>query len=261
MALWTDARSLTFPKLPADFWTRTFPAGGTNCGSLDTSTGWNFVNPATPCSVIPVVNPELPEVVSLAWNVPAGMRSACILLLVDSADDPIDPAIRAAGETRIWMLVPNVRQIGLRNLQIIRSETNADVLTAFRLDNFNPSASAVDLIVSQNQMRDTEGFDLLVPKQDDLTSKGFVLKPASNHFKNAAAVLKAKLSRLFEARLIANATEGATMTYKLPASTSRVFGLVFNRKKLVKDQPSNRVSVVAKENGIVTGGITYIFRR
>ena len=51
------------------------------------------------------------------------------------------------------------------------------------------------------------------------------------------------------------------MSYKLPASTSRVFGLVFNRKKLVKDQPSNRVSVVAKENGIVTGGITYIFRR
>ena len=96
------------------------------------------------------------------------------------------------------MLVPNVRQIGLKNLQIIRSKTNADVLTAFRLDNFNASASAVDLIVSQNQMRNSEGLDLLVPKQDDLTSKGLVLKPASNQFKNAAAVLKAKLSRLLK---------------------------------------------------------------
>jgi hypothetical protein len=72
MALWTDARNLTFPKLPADFWTRTFPEGSTNCGSLDNSTGWNFVNPAAPCSVIPVVNPELPEVVTLPWNVPGG---------------------------------------------------------------------------------------------------------------------------------------------------------------------------------------------
>ena len=261
MALWTDARNLTFPKLPADFWTRTFPEGSTNCGSLDNSTGWNFVNPAAPCSVIPVVNPELPEVVTLPWNVPAGIRSACILLLVDSADDPIDPAIRAAGETRIWMLVPNVRQMGLRNLQIIRSETNADVLTAFRLDNFNASDSVVDLIVSQNQIQNPDGLDLVVPKQNDLTSKGMILKPASSQFKNAAALLKAKISGLFTARLLANATEGAIMSYKLPASKSRVFGLVFNGKKLAKDQPSNRVSVVAKENGIVTGGITYIFRR
>ncbi|MGH9968306.1 MAG: WD40/YVTN/BNR-like repeat-containing protein [Pyrinomonadaceae bacterium] len=261
MALWADARNLTFPKLPNEFWTRTFPAGGTNCGPLDGSTGWNFVSPANPCQVIPVINPELPEVVSLPWNVPASVKSASILLLVESADDPIDPAVRAGNETRIFMLIPNVRQMALRNLQIIRAEANADVLTVFKVANVTASDIAVDLILSRDAVGNQDSLDLLVPMRNELTSKGLTLKQASSEFKTAAILLKANVKRLWQARLATNSTEGEIVQYKLRPLKSELFALIFNGPQMVEDQPSNRGSIVTKENGVVIGGITYIFRR
>jgi len=260
MALWTDSRNLTFPKLPSNFWSRTFPAGSTVCGELDNSTGWNVVNPASPCQVIPVINPDMPEVVSLPWNVPEGIKSAAILLLVESADDPIDPAVRQANETRIWMLVPNVRQMGLRNVQIINAQITVNVLTAFNVANSSGNNSGIDLILSQNVVNNQEGVDLVVPKEGALVSTGLAYKQASAQLQQAVTLLGAKRSQLWQAELAANNTEGAVQ-FKSSALRSKLFAMAFNGKDLVKGQPSNRVSLVTKENGVVTGGITYVFRR
>jgi len=202
----------------------------------------------------------LPEVVSRPWNVPAGIESACILVLVESADDPIDPAFRQANETRIWMLVPNIRQMGLRNVQVVPSIANMNLLTAFNVANFSGSDSAVDLILSQDLVANQESVDLLLPKEGAITSKGLALKQASNEFKQAVKLLGEKRTQLWQAELAANQTEGA-MQYKLSALRSRFFALMFNGKELVKDQPSSRLSLLAKENGVITGGITYVFRR
>jgi hypothetical protein len=119
---------LSFPKLPDNFWTTTFPAGSTNCGTLDAHSDWKFVDPTKPCQIIPVINPELPEVVGFSWNVPKDAKSSCVLVIVESADDPIDPGVRAANETRIFELVPKNRQIGLRNLQIIDAGERMDIV-------------------------------------------------------------------------------------------------------------------------------------
>ena len=119
VALFADAGA-GLPLLPTDFWTTTFPAGSTSCGALDTSTGWKFAEPANPCRVIPVVNPDVPEVAQYNWTVPVGQAEhSCMLIISESISDPLDPNIRATNERRLWELVPKNRQISLRNLHVI----------------------------------------------------------------------------------------------------------------------------------------------
>lgn len=113
VALFADA-TLEVPPLPASFWTTTFPTGSTSCGTLDTSTGWNLVG----CATIPVVNPELPEVAQIPWNVPAAAAShSCMLTVVDSNDDPVPDATRGLFDTSV--LVPGDRHVAQRNLHVV----------------------------------------------------------------------------------------------------------------------------------------------
>jgi hypothetical protein len=119
IAMWTDATT-TVPDLPNDFWTTTFPAGTTTCGALSGATGWHAVDPVTPCRLVPNVNPDLPEVARFDWAVPAtAAEHTCMMVITESADDPIDPGVRAANERRSWVLVPNNRQIAQRNLHVV----------------------------------------------------------------------------------------------------------------------------------------------
>jgi hypothetical protein len=118
IALWTDATAAV-PLLPADFWSVTFPAGTTSCGPLSAGP-WQLVDPAEPCRVIPTVGAVVPEIARFDWNVPmSAAEHSCMLVVVDSADDPIKSSIRAANERAVWVLVPQNRQIAQRNLHVI----------------------------------------------------------------------------------------------------------------------------------------------
>lgn len=119
IALYADATA-GLPDLPSDFWTTTFPAGSTSCGALSGGSGWNLVDPVSPCKVIPVVNPAVPETARFDWNVPAGQAEhTCFLTIAESSDDPLDPSIRSSNERRVWVLIPNNRQIANRNLHVV----------------------------------------------------------------------------------------------------------------------------------------------
>jgi len=121
IALYADATA-GLPLLPADFWTTTFPAGSTTCGALSGGSGWNLVDPAQPCRVIPAVNPSVPETALFNWNVPAAQAEhTCMLTIIESADDPLDPSIRSTNERQLWVLVPNNRQIANRNLHVVNA--------------------------------------------------------------------------------------------------------------------------------------------
>jgi hypothetical protein len=113
VTLFADA-TLEVPPLPSSFWTTTVPPGGSSCGSLDNSTGWNLVG----CTTIPVVNPELPEVAQIPWSVPANAAShSCMLTVVDSPDDPIPDASRTLFDPST--IVPNERHVAQRNLHVV----------------------------------------------------------------------------------------------------------------------------------------------
>jgi hypothetical protein len=119
IALYADATA-GLPLLPADFWTTTFPAGSTTCGALTPGSGWNLVDPAHPCQVIPVVNPSVPETALFNWSVSATQAEhTCMMTIVEAADDPLDPSIRTTNEREPWVLVPNNRQIANRNLHVV----------------------------------------------------------------------------------------------------------------------------------------------
>lgn len=121
IALWTDATTIV-PKLPADFWSTTFPAGTTNCGPLS-GNAWHLVDPAKPCRVVSTLGPVQPEVVRFDWQVPmSAPEHSCMFVVVDSVDDPIKDSVRNANEREPSVLVPQNRQISQRNLHVIDAQ-------------------------------------------------------------------------------------------------------------------------------------------
>lgn len=119
IALYADATS-GLPDLPPNFWSTTFPSGGTACGALSGGSGWSLVDPSNPCRNVSVTNPLVPEVRKFAWNVPTSQAEhTCLLVITDSPDDPLDPSVRASDERRVWKLVPENRQIANRNLHVV----------------------------------------------------------------------------------------------------------------------------------------------
>jgi hypothetical protein len=160
-----SAAGTTFPSLPNDFWTTTFPAGTTACGALDTSTGWQFADSARPCRVIPVVNPHLPEVVGFDWT---GARPSAILVVVESADDPLDASIRSGNTTDVSRLAPNDRHVSVRNLHVIDGAPvvaggMASLLEPMHISNPG-DAKRVELLVSRAGLPADATLDLLLPR-------------------------------------------------------------------------------------------------
>ncbi|HJW92619.1 MAG TPA: hypothetical protein VJ901_03290 [Thermoanaerobaculia bacterium] len=118
IAIWT-AVSAAVPPLPASFWSQTFPANGP-CGALDPATGWHLVDPANPCHTVASIGTDVPEVVRFDWGVPMGANGhACMITMVDSADDPLDPNIRAQNLVDAITFVAQSRHIAQRNLTIV----------------------------------------------------------------------------------------------------------------------------------------------
>ncbi len=70
------------------------------------------------CGVVPVVNPDYPEVIKFPWSVPTTAADhSCMVVVVESADDPIPSNIR--GQLSTGTIVPADRHIAQRNLHII----------------------------------------------------------------------------------------------------------------------------------------------
>ncbi len=94
------------PDLPADFWTA-FPGDGT-------TTVWKPIGAA---QVIPSLSPTRPEVLEWNWAPSASAAThSCLLVVVDSAGDPIPPANKVFG---IAALVSQEKRVGLKNLHVI----------------------------------------------------------------------------------------------------------------------------------------------
>ncbi len=172
-ALFADA-SAGLPNLPVDFWTTTFPAGSSNCGALTPGSGWQFADAVSPCRVIPAINPDLPETVRFDWNVPAGQAGhSCMLVISESNADPIHPNVRATNERRLSELVPNNRQISLRNLHVIDAAAGtSNGMEAMDVSNPDRELSYVDLIVSRVDLPRDAVVGFLLPTRKGVESEG-----------------------------------------------------------------------------------------
>jgi hypothetical protein len=166
IALFADATA-GLPLLPSDFWTTTFPAGSTSCGPLTAGSGWHLADPAHPCKTIAVVNPIYPETVSFDWQVPAGeAEHTCMLVIVESTDDPVETSIRASNERRLWVLVPNSRHIANRNLHVVdagSSPSGGSGVSGMGLPWPADSRGPIILSISQSGMPPNGQVGLLLP--------------------------------------------------------------------------------------------------
>jgi hypothetical protein len=261
-ALFADA-SAGLPMLPADFWTTTFPAGSTTCGALTGGSSWQFADPASPCRVIPVVNPELPEVVRFDWAVPIGQaQHSCMLIIVESVTDPIDPSVRTTNERRISVLVPNNRQISLRNLHVI-DDPPAPAGGAPRglemLEVSNPSGELrnVDLLISRVDLAREAVLAFLLPTAQGVEAKGAELAKVTLDEKQQRFARELKLNPAAFYR-VADAREAEI---RLPVPPGQIWrlGLVYDAARLTLGTAA-RFSIISRQGNNVLGGNTYIIR-
>lgn len=261
VAIWGDATS-ALPLLPNTFWSTTFPAGSSGCGPLDTSTGWQFVDPTNPCRVIPVVNPALPEVVGFNWNVPATAADhSCMMAIIESVDDPIDTSVRTSNEVRPWMLVPNHRQIGLRNLHLVTAASpHAPIggLAVFKLPNHSQDLERFDLQISRAELGARADLAVLLPAGADF--KTFGLKRVTRRLTDEQAD-KVTASRLQHASIWSvDAPHAEIHGLAVRRGSTERIGVLFRSSPAQKPGTASRFSVLVRQGGVILGGSTYILR-
>lgn len=262
-ALFADA-STGLPLLPADFWTTTFPAGSTTCGALDTSGGWRFAEPGSPCRVVPVVNPDVPEVVRFDWNVPMGQAThTCMLIVTESASDPLDPGIRTINERQLWELVPNNRQIGLRNLHVIDTPpapaggSPGGGMETMNVPNHDRQFKDVELVFSRVDLPKSSVIGILLPTTDGVRVKGAVRSKAILDEKQQQLVRELKLNT--GAFYLFTDPNETVMNLPVPPGETWLIGLVYSVGD-IKPGTSVRFSVMARQGRKVLGGNTYYIR-
>jgi len=261
-ALFADA-SAGLPLLPTDFWTTTLPAGSTTCGTLTPGSGWQFADAAAPCRVIPIVNPELPETVRFDWNVPIGQAGhSCMLIIAESVTDPLQTSVRATNERRLWELVPNNRQISLRNLHVIDAPPTPAGgpprgMEGMRVPNPHRELRYVDFVVSRVDLPKDATLGFLLPTSVGVESKGAQLGKIALSAEQQRLAHKLKVSGAAFYR-VTDARE-AHLRLPVPPGKTWSLALIYDAGKIPVGS-SVRFSVVAKQGHQVLGGNTYIIR-
>jgi len=258
IAIWTPV-SAAVPPLPPTFWSQTFPAGGP-CGALDQSTGWHFVDPANPCRTIASIGTDVPEVERFDWPVPLGAAGhACMITMVDSAEDPLDPNIRAANIVKAENFVPQSRHIAQRNLtispfQFIKLDIKLyPIYVPLQVINTTP-VRGIELAVSQVDLQ--EGVTFLL--QPGVTARG----TSESVFETKVDVSPGQVRQVTEARIDTSkgwkfrGNEGVLYLDLAPGeSTTAVIIATPPREK-----GTARFSVVERQREQILGGNTYLLR-
>ena len=257
-ALFADA-STGLPNLPVDFWTTTFPAGASNCGALTPGSGWQFVDAVNPCRVIPAVNPEFPETLGFDWNVPAGQAGhSCVFVISESAADPIQPSVRATNERRLSELVPNNRQISLRNLHVIDAPAGStDHMEGMKVSNPDRELPYVDLLISNVDLPKDAIVGFLLPTRRGVESEG--ARPARVVLSAEQQTLARQLKLTPTAFYRVSGSGEARLRLPVPPGETWQLGLVYKAEKMPVGS-SARLSLMGRQGERVTGGNSYIIR-
>jgi hypothetical protein len=261
IALWADATT-GLPLLPNDFWTTTFAANSNNCGPLNGASPWHLVNPGQPCQIIPVVNPEYPETAEFDWTVPlAAADHSCMLTIIESADDPIDPNVRASNEVRPWILVPNNRQVGLRNLHIISAASpmqRIHVLVTLRIPNPLRERIPLDLVISNPAVNRGTTIHLMLPRTEQLRMENVRPSAVQLDAQQRTMALRHKFNA--KRALQVTAQHGVVHGLSVEPGETITAALVLDSGPKVLPGTATRVTILARYGDTVLGGSTYILR-
>jgi hypothetical protein len=115
VSLYANA-SAGVPTLPSTFW-GTFPPGGACPPNLaanaDLGNGWQLAG----CTMVAAIRPGVPEIAKFPWPVPTATADhSCMVAIVDSADDEVDPSV---SPTDVEILARTERHVAQRNLHVL----------------------------------------------------------------------------------------------------------------------------------------------
>lgn len=126
--VYTNA-SAGLPPLPSDFWS-IFP---------DSSSDVTFWKPVGPAKVVPSLSPGAPVVLEWDWAAPADATDhSCLLLVVDSTEDPIPEANKVFDVDR---LVRAEKRVGLKSMMVSTAPAGATLWTTLDLHSAAASTS------------------------------------------------------------------------------------------------------------------------
>ncbi|MBV8519283.1 MAG: hypothetical protein JO197_17950 [Acidobacteria bacterium] len=254
IAIWAPL-SAALPPLPPSFWSTTFPANGP-CGAIDPSTGWQLIDPVNPCRQIANIDAEVPELARFEWSVPKGVDGhACILTIVESPDDPLDPSIRAQNLLKPEEFVPISRHIAQRNVTIqkFKMKMLAPILFPIQLID-PPEERGFEVVVSKPDLRDA--VKLALPR-------GMAARPTFGEARPIRIEVTPELMRQLESMGLdpdnAWQLEGdeAGLFLDMRPGDRTTIGVIGSPGS---DTTSSRFSVVQRVGGKAIGGNVYLFR-
>ena len=247
--LFTDATA-GLPQLPSDFWA-VFP----NDSALPSV--WTPIGPA---QIIPALSPTEPTILSWNWNTPpTAATHSCLLMLMDSPDDPIPGASKI---TDVGSLIGAEKRFGLKNLHVVDALPGAEpMFVSIRF--FGNAQDLHTLRLAGSTVRNLNiGFVLPTILAGGVQGEGIKQTP-----------LPATLREGLRKHLADRATAFDFKTYFVPESVTK--GGSLQRVKLPKEgveavlvlSPSGRISgeqtlsiIQQNAQGVVTGGSTFVVR-
>lgn len=262
IALFADATTAV-PPLPNDFWSTTFPAAGA-CGALNTGTGWHLPDPAHPCVTIPVVNPEYPRTAKFSWSVSATQAEhSCMLVVIESADDPLPADVRANNIVDSWQLVPQNHQIAQRNLHIVDSTAPgapASGSEGMNIPNYLRE-KAIELVFDRSLLPEKGELAVFLPRGAGKIARGFkvekLTQPVVLDRLTEDYAKKHDIDLLTQYRVEEHVAE----LPDFPAQPGNVTGIVLHYSSgPIEANSAARFSILQRQGGIVVGGSTYVLR-
>jgi hypothetical protein len=183
------------------------------------------------------------------------------LIISETASDPLDPAIRSTNQLALSQLVPNNRQISLRNLHVIDATSPAggasQGMEPMNVSNMSRELKYVELTISRVDFGKDAVVGLLLPTTRQVTVKGAVLARAQLNAMQRRTAEGLKLNP--DAFYRVTDTREATLLLPIPPGQTWQVGIVYDRGKTNR-MTSPQLSVMARQGDRVIGGNTYVFR-
>jgi hypothetical protein len=241
--------SAGLPMLPPDFWTA-FPGNSTNTAQ------WTPIGPAR---VIPSLSPTEAAVLEWDWSTPpTAADHSCLLVVIDSASDPIPAANKLFDPGQ---LVRTEKRVGLKNLHVVDAPPGTYYWTPFRflaragqpqaikIVNVTASGWRMGLIFAKNALKDAKlgGIASTKPSATMLKALRLRLGPEVKAFDTANLYV------------VKNLREGATVAdLKVPDGG---LGTMLLLAPSPAATSGGKVTILQEQGGRLVGGSTFVLRR
>jgi photosystem II stability/assembly factor-like uncharacterized protein len=263
MAIWSDA-TLGIPLLPANFWSMTFPANATACGGWTGGINWHLFDLAdSDCNSsfqnLSELGPDASAVVTFNWEkVPLTLgQHCCVLVIVESDEDPLPTSIRNTPVLKYSDLVPGHHQIAQRNIHVAdASLLNTSKLMTCSFTNNTGGPIPLNLFMSRRKLPFGTQVELVMPSAttDSVVTGGFAEVNSNLSAKDRATASDLGLDGMKSLRLVM--PQGKLRGSVVPADSTIHLGIILRAPAGVVKP--GRFEVLAVRDSTVLGGNTYV---